>query len=90
VLRRDEILPQIRSLLAGYTRDEVIALLEGTGLPFAPIGKPEDLFDDPHLVASGLLEDVELPDGARTRLPGLPIAFDGQLTTRAAKLSPPG
>jgi hypothetical protein len=37
-----------------------------------------------------LLEDVELPDGARTRLPGLPIAFDGQLTTRAAKLSPPG
>ncbi len=90
VMRRDDILPQIRALIATFTRDEVIARLEGTGLPFAPIGKPEDLFEDPHLVASGLFEDVELPDGRTTQLPGLPIAFDGRLTARPSKLPPPG
>lgn len=53
VLQRDRILPQIQELVAGFTRAEIIARLEGTGLPFAPIGKPEDMFDDPHLAASG-------------------------------------
>ena len=28
------------------------------GLPFAPIRKPEDLYDDPHLLATGGLADV--------------------------------
>ena len=35
------------------------------GLPFAPIRKPEDLYDDPHLQATGGLADSELPDGAK-------------------------
>ena len=90
VLARDRILPQIRTLIAGFTRDEVIAKLEGSGLPFAPIGRPEDMFDDPHLAASGALEPVTLPDGRETRLPGLPIAFDGALPARASALPMPG
>lgn len=90
VMQRERILPQIRDLISGFTRDEVIARLEGTGLPFAPIGKPEDMFDDPHLVASGLFENVTLPDGRETQLPGLPIAFNGQLTARDAVLPLPG
>ena len=68
VAARDRILPPIRALIAGMTRAEVIAKLEGTGLPFAPIGRPEDLFDDPHLAAGGL-EPVTLQDGTETRLP---------------------
>lgn len=75
VRARDRLLPRIRELIAGFTRDEVIARLDGSGLPFAPIGRPEDLFDDPHLLASGGLEPVELPDGTTTMLPALPIAF---------------
>ncbi|RJF93844.1 CaiB/BaiF CoA transferase family protein [Sphingomonas cavernae] len=90
VLQRDRILPQIRALIANFTRAEVIDRLEGTGLPFAPIGKPEDMFDDPHLNASGALEPVTLPDGRETRLPALPIAFDGQLAAAASVLPQPG
>jgi crotonobetainyl-CoA:carnitine CoA-transferase CaiB-like acyl-CoA transferase len=90
VLARDRILPEIRTLIAGFTRDEVIARLEGSGLPFAPIGRPEDMFDDPHLAASGALEQVTLPDGRETRLPGLPIAFDGALTAQASALPEAG
>ena len=55
----------------------MIAKLEGSGLPFAPIARPEDLFDDPHLLASGGLEPVTLPDGRETRLPTLPLEMDG-------------
>jgi crotonobetainyl-CoA:carnitine CoA-transferase CaiB-like acyl-CoA transferase len=87
VQQRDRILPQIRALIAGFTRAEVIQRLEGTGLPFAPIGKPEDMLDDPHLLASGALESVKLNDGKTTRLPTLPIAFDGELVAREATLS---
>ena len=39
----------IRALVGAMTRAEVVAKLEGSGLPFAPIGKPEEMFDDPQL-----------------------------------------
>ena len=78
VARRDEIIPRVRTVFAGYTKAELMAKLETIGLPFAPIARPEDLFDDPHLLASGGLLDVELPDGEETRLPALPLSLDGQ------------
>lgn len=90
VQQRERILPQIRRLMAGFTRAEIVARLEGSGLPFAPIGKPEDMFDDPHLLASGALEPVTLTDGAETQLPTLPIAFDGALVARSSTLPQPG
>ena len=78
VMRRDEIIPTIRELMGSYTRAEIIAKLDGSGLPFAPIAKPEDMFDDPHLNASGGLEPVILPDGRETKLPLLPIKMNGR------------
>ena len=55
-----------------------MAKLEHTGLPFAPIATPSDLFDDPHLAAAGGLLEVELEDGTTARLPALPIEMDGK------------
>ena len=90
VLARDRLIPHVRALIGGFTRDQVIAKLDGTGLPFAPIGRPEDLFDDPHLGASGGLEAVTLDDGRATMLPGLPIEMDGARTGGADSLPKPG
>jgi crotonobetainyl-CoA:carnitine CoA-transferase CaiB-like acyl-CoA transferase len=39
--------------------------MERAGLPFAPIRKPEDLYDDEHLLATGGLADVKVPDGPK-------------------------
>ncbi|MFC3581155.1 CaiB/BaiF CoA transferase family protein [Sphingomonas hylomeconis] len=89
VMARDRILPEIRALVGSFTREEVIARLEGSGLPFAPIGRPEDMFDDPQL-AEGGLEAVTLPDGRETRLPALPIEMDGKRLGRASALPIPG
>ncbi len=89
VLARDRILPRIRELIGTMTRAEVVARLEGTGLPFAPIGRPEDLFNDPHL-ATGGLEPVRLDDGRETRLPTIPLEMNGLRPGTASSLPTPG
>lgn len=78
VLARDRLLPRIRALFSSMTRAELVARLEPIGLPFAPITRPDELFDDPHLNAAGGLLDVDIPGVGRTRLPALPLEFDGQ------------
>lgn len=87
VAARDRIMPQIRDLIAGFGRDTLIAKLEGTGLPFAPIARPQDMFDDPHLNASGGLEPVTLASGEQTKLPALPIEMNGARPSAPAKLA---
>lgn len=77
VARRDEIIPVLRELFSGFTKDELMAKLETTGLPFAPIQRPEDLSTDPHLVESGGLLDMTIPEGGQISLPAMPIAIDG-------------
>ncbi len=78
VAARERIMPQIRELISGFTRNELIEKLEGTGLPFAPIARPEDMFDDPHLNSGDGLEETILTDGTKTKLPTLPIAMSGK------------
>jgi len=90
VLARDTLLPQVRDLFKRYTKAELVEKLERTGLPFAPIGRPEDMFEDPHLLASGGLGDVTLPDGRETRLPLLPVELGGNRPSRGGALPRPG
>jgi crotonobetainyl-CoA:carnitine CoA-transferase CaiB-like acyl-CoA transferase len=90
VLARDRIMPEVRALVKTFTQGEVIAKLDGTGLPFAPIGRPEDMFDDPHLLASGGLEAVTLEDGRVAYLPPLPLEMGGKRVNMPAELPTPG
>ncbi|WCT79703.1 CaiB/BaiF CoA transferase family protein [Novosphingobium humi] len=89
VLARDRILPIVRERVAGFTRAEIIARLEGTGIPFAPVSKPEELFDDPQLAAGGL-ETVFLDDGRETKLPTVPLEMAGKRTGGENHLPRPG
>ena len=75
VARRDEIIPPLRDLFATFTQDELMAKLETTGLPFAPIQRPEGLLD------------MTIPDGGEIALPAMPIAVDGERPGLA--LNPP-
>jgi crotonobetainyl-CoA:carnitine CoA-transferase CaiB-like acyl-CoA transferase len=74
---RPRILPIVTALFVRMTQRELMDKCEVLGLPFAPIAKPEDLFDDPHLNAAGGLTPVTLPNGTRTKVPNLPIEMDG-------------
>ncbi|HEY1130244.1 MAG TPA: CaiB/BaiF CoA-transferase family protein [Roseateles sp.] len=78
VRQRERTLPVIRERFKQFDKAGLMAKLEETGLPFAPIAKPEELLDDPHLNAAGGLVPVTLPDGRATKLPALPIEMDGR------------
>ena len=65
VVVRADLLKTLRERLAERSADELSALFEKAGLPFAPIRRPEELYDDPHLKATGGLADVRLPDGPK-------------------------
>ena len=84
-------MPVLRERLASHCASELAALFERVGLPFAPIRKPEELFDDEHLLATGGLADITLPDGeragqtAQTTL--FPFTMDGQRL--GVRLQPP-
>ena len=75
---RPRILPIVRELFSAMTKAELLAKCEALGLPFAPITKPEDLFDDPHLKQSGGLADVTLMNGVKTQVPILPLEMNGR------------
>jgi crotonobetainyl-CoA:carnitine CoA-transferase CaiB-like acyl-CoA transferase len=79
---RPALLATLRERLAHRPAAELAALFEAAGLPFAPIRRPEDLYDDPHLIATGGLADVVLPDGEkagqRVKTTLFPITLAGE------------
>ncbi len=78
VAQRERTIPVISEALGRLTKAELMQRFEALGLPFAPIAKPEDLFDDPHLNQSGGLAPITMPDGCATKVPILPIEMDGR------------
>jgi crotonobetainyl-CoA:carnitine CoA-transferase CaiB-like acyl-CoA transferase len=87
VAARDWMMPLLRAEMAGYGVAELSAMFEKHGLPFAPITRPHDLLDDPHLKATGGLAPVTLPDGRETRAALLPFTLGGQRP--GIRLNPP-
>ena len=73
--RRETLIPLVQSLLAKHDVATLEAMCERAGLPFSRIARPWDLFEDPHLKASGGLLPVTLPDGRPASVPALPIQF---------------
>ena len=78
VAARDRLLPVLRELFLRFTRAEIIGAFERARLPFAPIMKPEDLFEDPHLLTPGAMVEVGTPDGGSMPIPALPLEMAGR------------
>jgi crotonobetainyl-CoA:carnitine CoA-transferase CaiB-like acyl-CoA transferase len=78
VNNKEKLIPMVKSVFKNYTKQDLMEKLEHTGLPFAPITEPIELFDDPHLNSSKGLVELNLPDGGKTNLPTLPIEMNGR------------
>ena len=82
VEKRDTLIPELRERLKGHAASELADVFERHGLPFAPIAKPEDLFDDVHLQETGGLAQITVPDGRMagqvTQVPLLPFTIAGE------------
>lgn len=82
VRARPDLLPELRRRLAGVSARSLAELFEDAGLPYAPIRRPDELYDDPHLRATGGLADLVLTDGERAgqtvKTTLLPLSLDGR------------
>jgi crotonobetainyl-CoA:carnitine CoA-transferase CaiB-like acyl-CoA transferase len=71
-------LPLIRERIAARDEAALCAALEGLGIPFSPIARPVDMFDDPHVNRPGGLIESRMGDGRVFHAPGLPLEKDGE------------
>ena len=76
---RDWTLPIFSEAIAKYAFSDLIGRFEASGIPFSPINRPTDMYQDPHVMRPGGLHHSHLPDGQEFRVPGLPIEVDGEI-----------
>ena len=73
IAQRGWLIPELQQVFKKLEKSEILEQCEKAGIPFAPIAKPEDLFEDPHLNQSGSLVDTTLPGGVKAKLPKIPV-----------------
>src|SRR5690606_30702870 len=78
IAARERLLPELRTMFAGLTLAEAVERCERAELPFSPLARPEDLFDDRQLIEGGSLLDTLFPGGQSAGLPALPFALGGR------------
>ena len=91
VRARPMLLAELGARLKAFSAAELSRRFEAAGLPFAPIMRPEQLLDDPHLLATGGLADIRLTDGERAgqsvKTTLFPFTLDGERP--GVRLNPP-
>ena len=75
---RDQFMPRLREMFGAMPRSRILEACERVRLPFAPITRPQEMFDDPHLNYPGAMVDVTLSNGVVAPVPVLPIEMKGK------------
>jgi crotonobetainyl-CoA:carnitine CoA-transferase CaiB-like acyl-CoA transferase len=76
VRNRAELLSILTSKIRTWSKAELLLALDGEKIPAGPINEMSEVFEDPHVVARGLVVEQRLHDGgATTKLIGNPIRF---------------
>ena len=84
---RERIMPIVTEKFAAETYESLVEKLERINVPFGPLAKPGDLFEDVHLNEGGRMLDIALPTGKSAKIPGLPLDMDGRKPR--VRLQPP-
>jgi crotonobetainyl-CoA:carnitine CoA-transferase CaiB-like acyl-CoA transferase len=77
ILARSKIIPRVADVIKGWNANELSATLDRLNICFSPINRPEDLFDDPHVLRPGGLVNNTNANGETFRVPALPIEWNG-------------
>ena len=91
---RSWLIPALQEVIGRLPQDEVARRAERAQVSWAPVAQPGDLFEDPHLLATGGLVEVILSryggeDGKRARLPALPVEFGADRQRPGLTRQPP-
>jgi crotonobetainyl-CoA:carnitine CoA-transferase CaiB-like acyl-CoA transferase len=73
VRERPVLLPIVAAVLAHHKLADLCALFDRIDVPFSPVAKPGDLFDDPQLNAHDRMLDIAFANGVRARMPRIPV-----------------
>jgi crotonobetainyl-CoA:carnitine CoA-transferase CaiB-like acyl-CoA transferase len=77
IMARSRIIPRAAEIIKGWNVKELSDKLDSLNICFSPINRPEDLFNDPHVLRTGGLVNNFNADGAPFRVPALPIEWNG-------------
>lgn len=90
---RGWLIPKLREVVKRHTKADILRRCEAAEVSFAPVGKPTDLFTDPHLTSNGGMVDVAISTVAGTvetaKLPNLPIEFGAERARATLVRQPP-
>mgnify|MGYP003945931205 CR=1 FL=1 len=75
---RPELIERLGAVLARHRVEDLAPRLEAAGIPYAPIVRPQQLFEDPHLKASGGLAPMQTEDGGTAEVVLLPLTMGGR------------
>lgn len=81
IAARSWTLPLIATKVAERTVEELSACFEANGIPFSPVSKPSDMYNDPHAMREGAMAESFCEDGSSFKAPSLPFEVDGTLVT---------
>ena len=90
ILARSRIVPRVAEIIKGWDVATLSAKLDALNICFSPINRPEDLFNDPHVLRPGGLVYNFNVDGAPFRVPALPIEWNGANIGEGLKVAPLG
>src|ERR1019366_8733306 len=77
ILARSRIIPRVGEVIKRWNATDLSATLDRLNICFSPINRPEDLFDDPHVLREGGLVNNFNANGEPFRVPALPIEWNG-------------
>jgi crotonobetainyl-CoA:carnitine CoA-transferase CaiB-like acyl-CoA transferase len=90
IFARGRIIPRAAEEIKRWDVAELSAKLDALNICFSPINRPEDLFDDPHVLRPGGLVNNVNANGATFRVPALPIEWNGANLGEGLKVAPLG
>ena len=81
VQNRKECIDRLTSLLQTKAAEEWVDILNGEGVPCAPINTMDAVFSDPQVLHRKMLVEVDHPSAGKIKMAGIPVKYSGTEAT---------
>lgn len=78
VANREELIEVLQEEFGKRTADEWAEEIRAAGVPCGPVNTLADVFEDEHVLGSGILREVEHPAAGTLKTIGSPVLLDGE------------
>ena len=78
VANRKEIVDVLKTEMIKRPAAELIEILQDSGVPCGPVNSLADVFSDPHLASSGMLQELQHPTAGLLKMLASPLLIDGE------------